>query len=201
MNEYTAKHGLTGAPVQYGLLDNARRARLGATVDDYRRDMAELFAPFSEVAARNPLSSSPVSRSVDELLTVTAENRMICDPYPRLMVARDQVNQGAAVLIMSVAAARRLSVPESAWVYLHGHADMVEQQLLDREDLSASFSAEKASKLHRRISSAPLPWRPARAAATDAESSGLFKSRIPPCRRAARTDPCGRPLPARSPRP
>lgn len=144
MNEYTAKHGLTGAPVQYGLLDNARRARLGATVDDYRRDMAELFAPFSEVAARNPLSSSPVSRSVDELLTVTAENRMICDPYPRLMVARDQVNQGAAVLIMSVAAARRLSVPESAWVYLHGHADMVEQQLLDREDLSASFSAEKA---------------------------------------------------------
>ncbi|MDF2584092.1 MAG: acetyl-CoA acetyltransferase [Mycobacterium sp.] len=144
MNEYTAKHGLTGAPVQYGLLDNARRARLGATVDEYRRDMAELFAPFSEVAAKNPLSSSPVQRSVDELLTVTAENRMICDPYPRLMVARDQVNQGAAVLIMSVAAARRLSVPEEKWVYLHGHADMVEQQLLDRADLSASLSAEKA---------------------------------------------------------
>lgn len=144
MNEYTAKHGLTGAPVQYGLLDNARRARLGAPVADYRRDMAELFAPFSKVAAKNPLSSSPVERSVDELVTVTAENRMICDPYPRLMVARDQVNQGAAVLIMSVAAARRLSVPEEKWVYLHGHADMVEQQLLDREDLSASLSAEKA---------------------------------------------------------
>ena len=29
MSEYTVKHGLTGAPVQYGLLDNARRARLG----------------------------------------------------------------------------------------------------------------------------------------------------------------------------
>ncbi len=29
MSEYTATHGLTGAPVQYGLLDNARRARLG----------------------------------------------------------------------------------------------------------------------------------------------------------------------------
>lgn len=144
MNEYTAKHGLTGAPVQYGLLDNARRARLGAPVADYRRDMAELFAPFSKVAAKNPLSSSPVERSVDELVTVTAENRMICDPYPRLMVARDQVNQGAAVLIMSVAAARRLSVPEEKWVFLHGHADMVEQQLLDREDLSASLSAEKA---------------------------------------------------------
>lgn len=144
MNEYTATHGLTGAPVQYGLLDNARRARLGATVADYRRAMAELFAPFSEVAAKNPLASSPVQRSVDELATVTAENRMICDPYPRLMVARDQVNQGAAVLMMSVAAARRLGVPEGNWVYLHGHADLVEQPLLDRVDLSASLSADKA---------------------------------------------------------
>src|ERR1700750_417811 len=40
MNEYTASHGLTGAPVQYGLLDNARRARLRLSVDDYRQRMA-----------------------------------------------------------------------------------------------------------------------------------------------------------------
>ena len=29
IDEYTVQHGLTGAPVQYGLLENARRARLG----------------------------------------------------------------------------------------------------------------------------------------------------------------------------
>lgn len=144
MNEYTATHGLTGAPVQYGLLDNARRARLGVSVDDYRQAMAELFAPFSKVAAKNPYSSAPTERSADELATVTAANRMICDPYPRLMVARDQVNQGAAILVMSVAAAQRLGVPEEKWVYLRGHADMVEQPLLDRADLSTSASAELA---------------------------------------------------------
>ena len=144
ISEYTVKHGLTGAPVQYGLLENARRARLGVGVADYRQQMAELFAPFSKVAAKNPFSSSPVERSVDELVTVTAENRMICDPYPRLMVARDQVNQGAATLVMSVDAARRLGVPEDKWVYLHGHADLVEQELLVREDLGASVSAELA---------------------------------------------------------
>ena len=38
--------------------------------------------PFSKVAAKNPFSSSPVERSVDEILTVTDDNRMICDPYP-----------------------------------------------------------------------------------------------------------------------
>jgi acetyl-CoA C-acetyltransferase len=144
MSEYTASHGLTGAPVQYGLLDNARRARLGLTVDDYRQRMAELFAPFSKVAAKNPFSSSPVERSVEEIATVTDENRMICDPYPRLMVARDTVNQGAAAVLMSVEAARRLGVPEEKWVYLRGHADQTEQDLMDRVDVSISYSAKQA---------------------------------------------------------
>ncbi|MEE3753780.1 acetyl-CoA acetyltransferase [Mycobacterium intracellulare] len=135
-DDYTVAHGLIGAPAQYGLLENARRARLGLSVADYRRQMGELFAPFTKVAAKNPFASSPVERSVDELITVTASNRMICDPYPRLLVARDQVNQGAAALLMSVAAARRLGVPEERWVFLHGHADMVDQPLLDRLDLT-----------------------------------------------------------------
>ena len=144
MSEYTANHGLTGAPVQYGLLDNARRARLGLSVADYRQQMAELFSPFSKVAAKNPFSSSPVERSVDEIVTVNDENRMICDPYPRLLVARDTVNQGAAAIVMSVDAARRLGVPEEKWVYLHGHANQTEQDLLDREDLSVSISAKQS---------------------------------------------------------
>ncbi|ULE31259.1 acetyl-CoA acetyltransferase [Mycobacterium sp. IDR2000157661] len=149
--EYTASHGLTGAAVQYGLLDNARRARLGMGVLEYRRAMAELFAPMSKVAAKNPFSASPVERSVDEIFTVTDDNRMICDPYPRLLVARDQVNQGAAAVLMSVEAARRLGVPEDKWVYLHGHCDMTEQGLLDRADLGASPAAVHAAREALRV--------------------------------------------------
>ncbi len=44
-DRYTVAHGLIGAPVQYGLLENARRARLGLSVSDYRQRMGELFAP------------------------------------------------------------------------------------------------------------------------------------------------------------
>jgi acetyl-CoA C-acetyltransferase len=151
IDDYTIQHGLTGAPVQYGLLENARRARLGLSVSDYRRTMAELFAPFSKVAAKNQFSSSPVERSVDEILTVTDDNRMICDPYPRLLVARDQVNQGAAAVMMSVEAARRLGVPEAKWVYVHGHADMVEQATLDRADLGASPASVMAAREALRV--------------------------------------------------
>ena len=151
IDDYTVQHGLTGAPVQYGLLDNARRARLGRGVADYRREMAELFAPMSKVAAKNPFSSSPVERSVDEIVTVTDDNRMICDPYPRLLVARDTVNQGAAAVLMSIEAARRLGVPEEKWVYVHGHADMIEQALLEREDLGASPAAVLAAEEALRV--------------------------------------------------
>jgi acetyl-CoA C-acetyltransferase len=145
IDDYTIQHGLTGAPVQYGLLENARRSRLGLSVADYRLKMAELFSPFSKVAAKNPFSSSPVERSVEEILTVTDDNRMICDPYPRLLVARDTVNQGAAAVLMSVEAARRLGVPEDKWVYLHGHADLIEQAMLDRVDLGAGPASVMAA--------------------------------------------------------
>jgi len=144
VERYTVIHGLTGAPVQYGLLENARRARLGRSPADYLQAMGELFAPMTKVAAKNPFSASPVERSVDELTTISTANRMICDPYPRLLVARDQVNQGAAALLMSVAAARRLGVAEDRWVYLHGHADMREQRLLQRPDLGAYPAAVAA---------------------------------------------------------
>ena len=134
---HTAIHGLTDAPIQYALFENARRARLGLSREEYAVGMGELFAPFSEVAARNPLAAAPTARTAEELATPSERNRPIVDPYPRFLIARDQVNQGAAVLLMSVGAARRLGVPEENWVFLHGHADLRAPDLLDREDLSS----------------------------------------------------------------
>ena len=137
MSRHQAAHGLTGAPSQYALIDNARRARLGQTREEYAAAMGALFAPFTRVAAANPHAAAPVARSAAELVTPTEANRPIADPYTRYIVAREKVNQGAAVLLMSVAAARRLGVPADRWVFLQGHADLRERDLLDRADLSA----------------------------------------------------------------
>ncbi|MGH3598299.1 MAG: acetyl-CoA acetyltransferase, partial [Mycobacterium sp.] len=144
ISRYTVVHGLVDAPTQYGLLENARRAGTGLGPADYLHRMGELFAPFTKVAADNPFAAAPVERTVEELITVTESNRMISEPYPRLLVARDQVNQGAAVLLMSVQATRNLGVPEDNWVYLHGHADREEPSLLDRPDLGHAPSAVMA---------------------------------------------------------
>jgi len=129
-------HGMTNAPVQYALLEHARRHRLGLDRRTYARQMAALLAPMSEVAAAHPHAAAPTVRSVEEVATAGPDNRVVADPYRRLMVARDQVNQGAAVLLASVEAARALGVPQERWVFLHGHASLTEQTMLERPDLS-----------------------------------------------------------------
>ena len=135
VSSYQSSHGLTGAPSQYALFETARRARLRMTREAYVRSMAELFAPFTEVAARNLHAAAPTVLTVDQLATPDERNRPIADPYTRLFVARDQVNQAAAVLLMSLGTARALSVPPERWVFLHGHADLRERDLLERGDL------------------------------------------------------------------
>ncbi|ROM33978.1 hypothetical protein BK648_24790 [Pseudomonas poae] len=136
----------------YPLLENARRARMGLSREAYAEEMGRLFAPFSLVAANNPHAASRKSRSVEQIVTVDADNRMIADPHPRAVVARDQVNQGAALLLTTVDTARELGVPQSQWVFLHGYAAADERHVLERQDLGAS--AAMAGVYHQALGEA-----------------------------------------------
>ena len=142
---YTRQHKIIAGPDSYGLLENARRARLKLSREAYAREMGRLFSPFSAVAAENPYSSAPVKYSPEELSTVSERNRLVAAPYTRLLVARDQVNQAAAVLVTSVGNARKLKIDERKWVYLHGYAKAAEPNILCREDLGVSQGARLAS--------------------------------------------------------
>jgi acetyl-CoA C-acetyltransferase len=146
LSMHQATHGLTDTPSQYALIDNARRARLKQTRGEYSAAIGALFAPFTQVAATSPHAAAPVERSSAELVTPTEANRPIADPYTRYVVAREKVNQGAAVLLASVATARRLGIPQDRWVFLHGHADLRERDLMDRADLSAGPASGMAAR-------------------------------------------------------
>ncbi|MBW0017985.1 MAG: acetyl-CoA acetyltransferase, partial [Mycobacterium sp.] len=139
-----ANHGLNGALAQYALLENARRAAKGMSRHEYAKAMGDMFAPFSAVAAANPYSAAPEQRSAEELVTVTDRNRLIADPYPRFVVARDQVNQGAAVLLTSQRKARELGIEQGKWVYLHGAANLQERDLFERKHFGEAPSAALA---------------------------------------------------------
>ena len=129
MSRHQAAHALTGAPSQYALIDDARRARLGQTREEYAAAMGALFAPFTRGGGGQPARLRSGRADAAELVTPTEANRPIADPYTRYIVAREKVNQGAAVLLMSVAAARRLGVRRPVGVLL-GHADLRERDLM-----------------------------------------------------------------------
>jgi acetyl-CoA C-acetyltransferase len=82
-----------------------------------------LWSRFSEVAATNPYAWLPAARTPDELLTPSDDNRMITDPYPKLLTANMQVDQGAALLLCSAAAAEAAGVPRDRWVFPLAGAD------------------------------------------------------------------------------
>ena len=131
-------HGATGAIPLYAIAENARRKKLGKSLDEYRRDIGALFAPFTRVAASNPHSAAPVERSAEELATITERNRIVAEPYTRMTVARDQVNQAAAIIIASAGKARELGVHEDKWVHIHAVSHATELELSERPDLSAN---------------------------------------------------------------
>ncbi|MEM6474805.1 MAG: acetyl-CoA acetyltransferase [Pseudomonadota bacterium] len=128
----------------YALNENARRARLGLSLDQYRLKIGELFAPFSRVAARNPHAAAPVERTPEELAEITERNRLIAQPYARLTVSRDQVNQAAAVIIASAGKARELGVPEAKWVHIHAVSAAQELPTVQRPDHARSEAAERS---------------------------------------------------------
>ncbi len=138
------RHGV-GAPIAgYAIAENARRERLGMSLADYRLQIGQLFAPFTRVAAANPHSASPLERSAEELATLTERNRLVAEPYGRLVVSRDQVNQGAAIVIASAGEARRLGVPEDRWVHIHAVANCAEPSLITRGNLERSPASTTA---------------------------------------------------------
>lgn len=138
------EHGIASPIACYALFENARRAREGLSLEAYRQQMGALFAPFTQVAAANPHAAAPVRRSAAELAEVSERNRIVAEPYTRMMVARDQVNQAAAVVLASAGAARELGIPEDRWVHIHAVTDAKEASVLGRADLSRSPASNAA---------------------------------------------------------
>jgi acetyl-CoA C-acetyltransferase len=113
-------HEVFQAWLTFAIFDNARRGHLGVGLDEYRHELGELLAPFTEVAAANPNAWFPVARSADEIITATPENRMVGYPYTKYMVSIMDVDMAAAVVLASHEAADSLGVPAERRVYLRG---------------------------------------------------------------------------------
>ena len=64
------------------------------------------MAGLNEVAVANPYSWFPERREAADLVTVTADNRMIATPYPKYLNAVMDVDMSAAVIVTDAETAR-----------------------------------------------------------------------------------------------
>jgi acetyl-CoA C-acetyltransferase len=111
------------APIHcYPLYENALRFEAGRTIEEHQRFLGELMAAHSAVAATNPYAWFPVAYQPDEITTVTPDNRAVCFPYPKRMNAIMEVDQAAALVIMSSDEADRRSIPDNQRVGFLGGA-------------------------------------------------------------------------------
>jgi acetyl-CoA C-acetyltransferase len=122
----------------YALIENRQAHQLGHDPAQHRRYMAEMMAPFSQVAAANPYAQKPRARPVAELVDTAQNNYLISLPYSRLLVARDAVNQAAALVVTSVGRARQLGIDPARWIFLQGYAEGAETYLSGRADPARS---------------------------------------------------------------
>ena len=142
-------HRVYGPPAHYALLNTpgGRAARAfagGVCTDDGRAVRADVGG-----GGDQPAPAAPTRRSATELVEVTEQNRLVADP-PRFLVARDQVNQGAAVLMMSIRPRAN-----SVWRKTSGYSCTA-----TRKPLMCRFSiAQTSVSPQRRRQRCTAPWR------------------------------------------
>jgi acetyl-CoA C-acetyltransferase len=132
-------HEVFQAWLTFAVRDIARRGRLGVEPDAYRRQMGELLAPMTEVAAKNPYAWFQEVHDAEALITPSRGNRMIGYPYTKQMVSIMDVDMAAAVIVASHEAADRLGVPPERRAYLRSSAYMLDATYVaEHPDLSRS---------------------------------------------------------------
>jgi acetyl-CoA C-acetyltransferase len=129
-------------PVQiYPMFETALRAASGRTVAEHQQYLGRLYADLSDVAAHNPHAWIQESKTADEIATPSATNRMIGFPYPKLMNSNNDVDQGAAIIMCTVEAARKMGVAEDRWVFPHAGTDSHEHPFVSNRDTFARTPA------------------------------------------------------------
>jgi acetyl-CoA C-acetyltransferase len=143
--------GVDSALAIFAMVESGLWAADGGTGDERRAWLGRMLAPFTSVAERHPGTAwFPVARQPADIATVTPGNRLVADPYTKLMTSFPMVDMAAALIVTSAATAARLGVPRSQWVYPWAIASRHEDQppsLRPRIEHSQALAAAAAQAL------------------------------------------------------
>lgn len=141
----------------YPFYDMASAHAWGQSPAEAQAESADLWARYAAVAADNPSSWLRRGYTADDIATVTSDNRLIAWPYTKLMVANPMVNQGAAVIVTSVAAARAAGIADAAMISVVGGAAADEpRDYLARDGYAASPAQDAVLTRARDLALGPI---------------------------------------------
>jgi acetyl-CoA C-acetyltransferase len=122
LHPLAVKLGVAMPVTVYPFYDAATAQHWGQTPREALAESGELWARYAGVAASNPAAWIKQRFSAAEIITPSADNRLISWPYTKLLVANPTVNQGAAILMTSLARAREAGIADEHIIHIWGGA-------------------------------------------------------------------------------
>ena len=112
------RYGLINPADLYPFYENAIRALWGQSLAEGQAETGVIWSNLSHVAAQSEGAWIKQPRTPEEIITFTADSPPLGFPYSKLQVANSSVNQGAALIVTSLAQARAAGIDESRLVYI-----------------------------------------------------------------------------------
>jgi acetyl-CoA C-acetyltransferase len=124
-----------GRPIQiYPIMETALRYETGLGVNEHLQHISKLWAGFSNVAAGNPNAWLREAKTAEEIRTISGSNRPVSFPYPKLMNSNNNVDQAAALILVSEEKAKALGIPREKWIYPWAGADAQDHYYFSNRD-------------------------------------------------------------------
>ena len=131
----------------YAMLESARRAAGGLSVDAHRDRLAARYARFAEIAAANPDGWTRDALDAAAIRNDGPRNPMQAFPYTRAHCSTWNVDQAAALLFCSAKRAEALGIDRSRWVFPVASAESNHMiPLSARADLIRSPGADATAR-------------------------------------------------------
>ncbi len=134
-----------GRPIQiYPIMETALRHDSGRGVQAHLDHISQIWAGFSNVAADNPDAWIRDAKTAEEIRTISEVNRPVSFPYPKLMNSNNNVDQAAALILVSEEKAKALGIPRKKWIYPWAGTDAQDHYYFSNRD---NFHSSPAIRL------------------------------------------------------
>jgi acetyl-CoA C-acetyltransferase len=132
------RHAIISMPLAYGLIETARRVRIGKTEPEYEAEIAALWAAFSERSLHREHAQFAQNWNAAALQESGGGNYQLTHIYRRWMVAQDACDLGAALILTTAGTAHDLNIAPEKMIWLAGAAEAAEPPISERRNLSGS---------------------------------------------------------------